>query len=119
MAHLRPDTAVSRNHNSVTFILDENHLVDGGHDMTAFHFQSLLSNISSFELKIQSKIVFVRILLQTAVHDGTSDVQYQVRYVENMTCFENYTGLSCESCAPGRNPITFFVRLLVKNAVPI
>ena len=111
MAHLRPDTAASRNHPGVTFTLEENHLVDGGHDMTTFDFQSLLSNMSSFELKIKSEILVMRILLQTAVYDRTSNAQYQVRFVENMTCFENYTGLSCETCAPGRNLNEFGLRL--------
>ena len=103
MAHLQPDRISSGTNYDVTFTLSENQLVHGSQDMTAFHFQSLLSNMSSFELKIKSELLVTKIVLQSAVYDRTSDSQNQVRFVENMTCFENYTGLSCETCAPGKN----------------
>ena len=103
MAHLQPDRASSGTNYDFTFTLSENQLVHCSQDMTAFHFQSLLSNMSSFELKIKSELLVTKIVLQSAVYHGTSNSQNQVRFVENMTCFENYTGLSCEICAPGKN----------------
>ena len=103
MAHLQPDRAFSGTNYDVTFTLSENKLVHGSQDMTAVNFQSLLSNMSSFELKIKSELLVTKIVLQSAVYNRTSDIQNQVRFVENMTCFENYTGLSCETCAPGKN----------------
>ena len=103
MAHLQPDRTPSGTNYDVTFTLSENQLVRGSQDMAAFHFQSLLSNMSSFELKIKSELLVATIVLQSAEHDRTSDIQNQVRFVENTTCFENYTGLSCETCAPGKN----------------
>ena len=98
---LRPDISVPDNHSVVTFTLDENHLAAG--EMTAFQFQSLLSNISSFKLRLQSEsIVISGIVLESAVYHASSIPQDQISFVENVTCFENYTGLSCEVCAAGR-----------------
>jgi hypothetical protein len=98
---LRPDISVSDDLSDITFTLDEDHLAKG--DMTAFQFQSLLSNISSFGLRFQSKsIVISGIVLQSVAYDPTSLPRHQISFVENVSCFVNYTGLSCEVCAPGR-----------------
>ena len=107
MAHLEPDRASSGTNYDVTFTLTENQLVHGSQDMTPFHFQSLLSNMSSFELKFKSELLVTKIVLQSAVYDRISDRQNQVRFVENMTCFENYTGLSCETVLQVRINILF------------
>ena len=110
-AKLQPDVPVSDNHSAIIFTLDESNLVSDNNDLTEFQFQSLLSNISSLELKVQSEIVIREIALQSAVHDVTSDVNDQISFVENMTCFANYTGFSCEACAQGRNFSSFCVSI--------
>ena len=113
MAHLQPDRESSGTNYYVTFTLSKNQLVHGSQDMTAFHFQSLLSNMSSFELKIKSELLVTNIVLQSAVYDRNSDSQNQVIFVENMTCFENCTGLSCETVLQVRVNILFEQFLLL------
>lgn len=99
---LQPDIRDFGNRNELSFTLDESHLTADDRKMTAFQFQSLLSNITTLVLKIQSEMVVRESVLQSAVFDPTS-AHENIEFVENMTCFENYTGLSCEACATGEN----------------
>ena len=107
-ANLEANGKASDNPEEITFTLDESH---ADSDMTAFEFQSLLANISSFSLTVESDVVIKLITLYSAMYDPTSDTHDQINFVENMTCFENYTGLSCESCSPGR----LFFPLVIMN----
>ncbi|XP_028394884.1 laminin subunit beta-2-like [Dendronephthya gigantea] len=99
-AELQPEIRDFGNGKELIFTLDESHLSTDDRVLSAFKFQSLLSNISSLALKIQSEMVVREIVLQSARFDP-SIANEQIGFVENMTCFENYTGLSCEACATG------------------
>ena len=58
--------------------------------------------MTELRVKVYSELVIKDIVLESAVYEPTSDPQSHITFVENTTCFDNYTGLSCEACAPGK-----------------
>ena len=74
--------------------------------LTSRDFQAVLSSLSELVVSAQynTDVVLVSISLDTAIHkselaDLTDAVP--VTSVENCTCPQNFTGLSCELCAAG------------------
>ena len=69
--------------------------------VTAFDLQLVLSNLDNISISIDfdSDVVLHAIALVTAV--PSEDNETPVTWVEQCTCPDNYTGLSCEQCAEG------------------
>ena len=95
---LRPNSRTLRKFTEFSFTIDK----QPGSAITDFQFQSMLSNLTSVQLVVRSNLVLREVLMESAVYDPMSDVSAHVGFVENMSCFSNYTGLSCETCAPGK-----------------
>ncbi|XP_031551743.1 laminin subunit gamma-1-like [Actinia tenebrosa] len=93
-----PDT------NSYHVVLDEEH-VTPSNSVTPFEFQSILTNLTSIKVRALyfpgGSVSFKRISLAHAVKNETVPENMQVRFAENASCHQNYSGLSCETCAPG------------------
>lgn len=86
-------------------ILDETHVIDG-QSVSSLEFQSILAGLTSLKLRAsyfpQSTVTFKEVTLGTAVNERGIPGEVSVGFVENATCHTNYTGLSCELCAPGK-----------------
>ena len=94
----------SRNRTSYTIKLDEHH-VTSPKNLTSFDIRLALSDVTSLQILasycMNESVTFKRISLAHAVKK-TGIVAEQVGFVENSTCPDNYTGLSCERCAVGK-----------------
>lgn len=96
----------SLNTHSYHVVLDEEHVIPSN-SVTPFEFQSILTNLTSVKVRAvffpfpKGTVLFKRISLTHAVKDETKPENMHVRFVENAKCHQNYSGLSCETCAPG------------------
>lgn len=87
-------------------VLDETSLARSS-SATPFEFQSVLANLTALKIRAvfypypQGSAEFKSITLDTAVKDKEAAKSDMISFVENATCHKNYTGLSCEMCAPG------------------
>ena len=96
----------SPNITSYHVILDETHVV-GEEPVSPLDFQSILAELTSLRIRatyyIPGSVTFKEISLETAVSEQGVPGEVSVGFVENATCHENYTGLSCELCVQGNN----------------
>ncbi|XP_022780822.1 laminin subunit alpha-3-like isoform X1 [Stylophora pistillata] len=94
----------SPNVTSYHVILDETHVIDG-QSVPSLEFVSILAELTSLKLRAsyfpQSTVTFKEVTLETAASEQGIPGEVSVGFVENATCHTNYTGLSCELCAPG------------------
>ena len=86
-------------------ILDEKQVI--GESVSPLEFQSLLAELTSLKVRatyyLPGTVTFKEIALETAVDEQGAAGGESVGFVENATCHLNYTGLSCELCAQGKN----------------
>ena len=102
----------SPNITSYHVILDEMHVIDE-QSMSPLEFQSILAELTSLKIRAtyypQSSVTFKEVTLETVVTEQGVPGEVAVGFVENATCHTNYTGLSCELCAPGEYHRSFSV----------
>ena len=103
---LRLSPPLSVNVTSYHVILDEEHVVDG-QSVTPYEFQAILAELTSLKIRVvvypfpKGSVAVEAIRLETGVEDDSAPEGEMVGFVENATCEQNYTGLSCEKCAAG------------------
>ena len=96
----------SPNVTSYHVVLDEHHMTNGP-SITPFQFQSILAELTSLKIRAvfypfpHGNVAFEEIRLEKTVEDQEAPEGEMVTFVENTTCQQNYTGLSCEKCGLG------------------
>lgn len=111
----------SKNTTKYYIILDEHHVTSP--NMTSFRFQSLLTDLTSllvpatFYPHPHGHVTFRNISLTHAVKKNDRCGSGQVKFVENATCHENYTGLSCERCASGMDLLVMYYSLVTLHGI--
>ena len=103
---LRMTPSPSLDIHSYHVVLDEEHVIPAS-SVTRFEFQSMLTNLTSIKVRAVffpfpgGTVLFKNLSLPYAVKNDAVPENMQVGFVENASCHQNYSGLSCKTCASG------------------